>query len=103
MYIGSKSIVAGNIWVVIIPSIADFFPINLNRDKAYPAVDARATPVIVTTKEINVELKIHLKKSVSVKRRMYESKVASSGIISSDVERSLSPGLNETLKTFIIG
>ena len=49
MYIGNSSIVAGNICVTRRLSRPNFFPMNEYRENAYPAIDASATPVTVTT------------------------------------------------------
>ena len=64
---GSKSIVAGNIWVVNNDNIPNCLPLNLNRDKAYPLVEANTTPVNVTTKVTIKEFHAQFRNGVSVK------------------------------------
>lgn len=66
-------------------------------------MEARETPVIVTTKEINVEFQTHNKKGFFVNKSMYVLNVACSGIIDNDVESNLSSGLIEMVKTLITG
>ena len=95
--------VAGNIWVVNSPSILACFPTNLKRDNAYPAVDARTTPVTVTTKETIVEFQTHNKNGLFLNNSMYCLKVALSGIIESEVDSRLSFGLIDIVNTFITG
>jgi len=65
MYMGKRSMVAGNIWVTKSPSMYALRPRNLKREMAYPAVEARATPVKVTTTETINELKSQRRKGVS--------------------------------------
>ena len=68
MYIGSRSIVAGNICVTRSPSRPVFFPVNEYRENAYPHVEARTTPVAVTTRATSVLLASQRKNGRSVKR-----------------------------------
>jgi hypothetical protein len=103
MYIGRRSMVAGNICVVKIPVILASFPINLKRDNAYPAVEARTTPVKVTIADTRAEFQTHSIKGLFVKSSTYCLNVAFAGIIERSVERSLLLGRIEIVKTFMIG
>ena len=69
--------VAGNIWVVNNDNIPNCRPLKLKRDNAYPLVEAKATPVNVTTKVTTKEFHAHLRNDVSVKSVLYEPKLAS--------------------------
>ena len=100
---GRRSIVAGNIWVVSIAVIAPVRPINLKREIMYPAVDAKATPSIVT-ETVTIKLfHIQRRKGRSVNNSTKFDHVASAGIIASEVDNSLSPGRNEIVSTLRIG
>ena len=58
---GKGSMVTGNIWVVISATMEASRPLNLNREKAYPAVAAKLTAKMVTeietTKLLNIQRK----------------------------------------------
>ena len=58
--------VAGNICVVKSAVIPNSLPLNLNLERAYPPVDAKTTPVNVTSNEIKMEFLTQCKKSVLV-------------------------------------
>ena len=68
IYKGNRSIVAGNICVIKILLNAIFLPGKLYREKAYPAIDANVTPIMVTAKVISKLFFIHSKKGFLVKR-----------------------------------
>jgi len=103
IYIGSKSIVAGNICVVRIPVILASFPMNLKRDNEYPAVEAKTTPVNVTIAETNAEFQTHNMNGLFVNNSTYCLKVAFFGISDKSVDSSLLFGLIEIVNTFMIG
>ena len=69
--------VAGNIWVVNNDNIPNCRPLKLKRDNAYPLVEAKATPVNVTTKVTIKEFHTHFRNDVSVKSVLYDPKLDS--------------------------
>ena len=57
--------VAGNICVVNSAVMPNSLPLNLNLESAYPPVEAKTTPVNVTSNDMRREFRAQSKKSVS--------------------------------------
>src|SRR5208283_3412502 len=99
IYNGSNSMVAGNICVSNKLNKPIFFAKKLNRENAYPDIAARTTPVNVTVSETIALFRTQSKNGCSVKSLTYDLSVAFAGIISNEVESSLSAGRSEIVTT----